>query len=51
MTEMTYYITIDVRTKKALSEEQRDKLREAILEAIDEADMPYGADAVTAELS
>lgn len=49
---MTYYITLEVRTKKALGTQQQDKLRDAVLAAVDEADraqkIPYGADAVTA---
>lgn len=51
---MTYYITIEVRTKKALGTEQQDKLRDFVLHAIDEADreknVPYGADFVTASI-
>jgi hypothetical protein len=51
---MTYYITITVHTQKALGTAQQDKLREAVLAAIDAADrakkIPYGADCATAEI-
>lgn len=51
---MTYYINIEVRTKKALGTDQQDKLRDAVMAAIDNADrekkIPYGADAVTATI-
>lgn len=51
---MTYFITITVHTKKALGTDQQDKLREAVLHAIDEADrakkIPYGADCATANI-
>lgn len=51
---MTYYITIEVRTKKALGTAQQDKLRDAVLASIDAADregkIPYGADAATASI-
>lgn len=49
---MTYYITLEVRTKNALGTEQQDKLRDAVLRAIDEAGkkIPYGADCVTASI-
>lgn len=51
---MTYYITLEIRTKKALGTAQQDKLRDAILAAIDKADegkeIPYGADTVTATI-
>lgn len=50
----TYYITLTVQTKKALGTLQQDKLREAVLEAIDNADrkkkIPYSADTVTATI-
>lgn len=32
---MTYFITVEMRTKKALGTDQQDKLREAVLHAID----------------
>jgi len=49
---MTYYITIEVRTKKALGTIQQDKLRDAVLSALDDAgkEIPYGADCVTASI-
>lgn len=48
----TYYVTIEVRTRKLLGTSQQDKLREAVLAAIDDAakDIPYGADCVTATI-
>jgi hypothetical protein len=47
-----YYITLEVRTKKALGTQQQDKLRDATLEALDEAfpKLPYSADVVTASI-
>lgn len=54
MSAATYYITIEVRTPKLLGTEQQDKLRDAVLAAIDTADrskaIPYGADCVTATI-
>ena len=51
---MTYYITLEVQTKKPLGTVQQDKLRDAVLKAIDNADrakeIPYGADTVTASI-
>lgn len=47
---MTYYITLEVCTKKALSTEQQDKLRESILEALDDSRLPYSPDIVTASV-
>lgn len=50
----TYYITLEVRTKKALGSEQQNKLRDAVLRVIDEAtstkEIPYGLDFVTASI-
>lgn len=51
---MTYYITLEVRTKKALGTTQQDKLRDAVLNAIDcasqDGNIPYDADTVTATI-
>lgn len=47
---MTYYLTIEVRTQKALGTIQQDKLRDAVLQALDEAKLPYSADCVTASI-
>jgi hypothetical protein len=51
---MTYYITLEVRTKKALGTDQQDKLRDAVLKALDDAggekNIPYGPDFVTASI-
>lgn len=50
---MIYYITLEVRTKTTLNEDQQDKLRDAVLKALDVvADrIPYKANVVTASLS
>lgn len=47
-----YHITLEVRTKKALGTDQQDKLRDAVLDALDTLSdrIPYGADVVTAEI-
>lgn len=47
---MTYFITLEVRTRKALGTEQQDKLRDDVLEALDKAKLPYSADVVTATI-
>ena len=49
---MTYFITLEVRTLKALGTAQQDKLHDAVLDAIDKAgkSVPYGADIVTATI-
>ena len=48
---MTYYVTLEVQTKKPLTQDQQDKLRDALLAAIDQGRIPYGADTVTAYVS
>lgn len=49
---MTYFITVEMRTKKALGTDQQDKLREAVLHAIDYAKpkIPYVVDVPTASI-
>ena len=51
---MTYYITLEVRTKKALGTAQQDKLRDAVLAALDNANregkLPYSPDVATATI-
>lgn len=44
---MQYEVNLEVQVKKDLNEAQRDLLRETILKALDEADLPFGADVVT----
>lgn len=49
---MTYYVNLEVQTTQKLTAAQQDRLRGAILAAIDEASrakkIPYDADTVTA---
>ena len=47
---MTYIATLEIQTKKALTEDQQDKLREAILDALDNTRLPYNPDVVTASV-
>jgi hypothetical protein len=49
--EYAYYITIEVRTHKALGTAQQEKLRGAVLAVLDNADpLPYVADIPTATI-
>lgn len=48
---MTYYITLEVRTDNALGTGQQDKLRDAVLAALDANKLPYSADVVTASVT
>lgn len=49
-----YYVTVEVRTKKALGTTPQDKLRDAILHALDDAmrakEIPYVDDIPTATI-
>ena len=49
-----YYVTIEVRTKKALGTDPQDRLRDAILHSLDDAKrdqkIPYADDIVTATI-
>lgn len=46
-----YYVTIEVRTAKALGTNQQEKLRSAILAVLDDADpLPYVVDIPTAQI-
>lgn len=45
--EHVYEVTLEVRTSKPLNEQQQGLLRSDMLKALDEADLPYGADVVT----
>lgn len=46
----TYYVTLEVRTRKLLGTDQQDKLRDAVLEALDDTKLPYRPDVVTATI-
>jgi hypothetical protein len=50
--DMTYDVIFEVQVNKQLTESQRDRLREAMLKALDEAaaDLPFNADVVTASV-
>lgn len=48
---MTYYVTFEVQTTKALNADQQERLREKMLEALDQAILPYRADVVTAAVT
>jgi hypothetical protein len=46
-----YYVTVEVRTQKALGTNQQEKLRSAILSVLDDADpLPYVVDIPTATI-
>lgn len=50
----TYYVTLEVKTRKLLGTDQQDKLRDKILAALDDAvgakEIPYTVDVVTATI-
>lgn len=52
--EYAYYVSVEVHTKSRLSEVQQDKLREAVLNVLDDADrdkkLPYVVDIPTAQI-
>lgn len=45
-----YFVTVELRTRKPLGTEQQDKLREAVLAALDDVKLPYVNDVVTANI-
>lgn len=45
-----YQVILEVQTRKALTEEQRETLREAVLRAVDRSKMPFDADVATASV-
>lgn len=49
--EHVYEVTLEVRTDKALNEQQQVLLRSDILSALDDADLPFKADVVTGSIN
>lgn len=44
---MEYDLMLEVQTNKKLTDNEKDRLREAVLKALDEAKLPFNADVVT----